>query len=96
LADGETSKVITVESASLGGSNAIRIRNDAKVEGDETFTINLTNPTGGATIGNQGSATVKILDDDVALAFSGANFSVRENGEAIAAVTVTRTVRIQV
>ncbi|WP_103123724.1 Calx-beta domain-containing protein, partial [Nostoc cycadae] len=94
LADGETSKIITVESASLGGSNAIRIRNDSKVEGDETFSINLTNPTGGATIGNQGSATVKILDDDVALAFSAANFSVRENGEAIAVVTVTRTGRL--
>ncbi|MBD2492423.1 Calx-beta domain-containing protein, partial [Aulosira sp. FACHB-615] len=94
LAEGETSKVITVESASLGGSNAIRIRNDAKVEGDETFSINLTNPTGGATIGNQGSAIVKILDDDVALAFSAANFSVRENGEAVTAVTVTRTGRL--
>ncbi|WP_242057682.1 Calx-beta domain-containing protein [Nostoc sp. FACHB-87] len=94
LADGETSKVITVESASLGGSNAIRIRNDSKVEGDETFSINLTNPTGGATIGNQGSATVKILDDDVALAFSAANFSVRENGQAVTAVTVTRTGRL--
>ncbi|BAZ10924.1 hypothetical protein NIES4071_27480 [Calothrix sp. NIES-4071] len=94
LADGETSKVIPVELASLGGNNAIRIRNDAKVEGDESFTINLTNPTGGATIGNQGSASVKILDDDVALDFSTANFSIRENGEAVTAVTVTRTGRL--
>ncbi|BDA73778.1 hypothetical protein CAL7716_079440 [Calothrix sp. PCC 7716] len=94
LADGETSKVIPVELASLGGTNAIRIRNDVKVEGDESFTINLTNPTGGATIGNQGSASVKILDDDVALDFSAANFSIRENGEAVTAVTVTRTGRL--
>ena len=94
LADGETSKVLTVENASLGGSNAIRIRNDVKVEGDETFTINLTNPTSGATIGDRGTATVKILDDDVELAFSAANFSVKENGEAIAAVNVTRNGRL--
>ena len=65
LADGETSKLVPVQLASLGGSNAIRIRNDAKVEGNETFTIKLINPTGGATIGNQGNATVTILDDDV-------------------------------
>ncbi len=64
LADGETSKTIPVELASLGGTNALRIRNDAKIEGDETFTINLTNPTGGATIGEQSSAVVTIADDD--------------------------------
>jgi len=94
LADGEISKTIPVENASLGGSNAIRIRNDSKVEGDEYFSINLTNPTGGATIGNQGTAKVTILDDDVELAFSAANFSVKENGEAITAVTVTRNGRL--
>ncbi|MBD2492629.1 Calx-beta domain-containing protein, partial [Aulosira sp. FACHB-615] len=94
LADGETSKVIPVELASLGGTNAIRIRNDAKVETNETFTINLTNPTSEATIGNRSSAVITILDDDVELAFSAANFSVRENGQAIAAVTVTRNGRL--
>ncbi|CCI03457.1 Calx-beta domain-containing protein [Microcystis aeruginosa] len=94
LSENEMIKVIPVEDAKLAGSNAIRIRNDAKVEGDETFTINLTNPTGGATIGNQNSATVTILDDDVQLAFSSPTFSVREDGTAIAAVTVNRIGRL--
>ncbi len=91
LADGETSKIIPVELATLANPNAIRIRNDEKVEGDETFTISLTNPTGGATIGSSGSAIVTILDDDTALTFGAANFRVREDGTAIAAVTVNRT-----
>ena len=94
LDENEMSKVIQVEDAKLAGSNAIRIRNDSKVEGDETFTINLTNPTGGATIGNQNSATVIILDDDVQLAFSAPNFTIREDGTAIAAVTVNRIGRL--
>lgn len=64
LAANETSKIIPVESATLNNSSAIRIRNDGIVEGSENFTINLTNPTNGATIGNQSSATVTILDDD--------------------------------
>ncbi|NCS02752.1 MAG: hypothetical protein GPJ06_11605, partial [Microcystis aeruginosa G13-11] len=94
LDENEMSKVIQVEDAKLAGSNAIRIRNDSKVEGDEYFTINLNNPTGGATIGNQNSATVTILDDDVQLAFSSPTFTIREDGTAIAAVTVNRLGRL--
>jgi Ca2+-binding RTX toxin-like protein len=93
LGDNEMSKAISVELASLGGTNAIRIRNDAKIEGDENFTITLTDPTNGATIGSQSSATVTIWDDDVELAFSDTNFSINEDGTAIAAVTITRTGR---
>ncbi|MTJ30493.1 S8 family serine peptidase, partial [Aphanizomenon sp. UHCC 0183] len=64
FAENEVSKVIPVENALLANPNAIRIRNDDKVEGDEYFTINLTNPTGGATIGTQGIAKVTIIDDE--------------------------------
>nr|NCR77171.1 hypothetical protein [Microcystis aeruginosa K13-06] len=64
FAENEISKVIPVQNATLNNPNAIRIRNDNKVEGNESFTINLTNPTGGATLGNQSQATVTILDDE--------------------------------
>jgi hypothetical protein len=64
FADNETNKLITVQNAVLGNPNAIKIRNDSKVEGNETFTIQLTNATGGAIIGEQGTATVTILDDE--------------------------------
>jgi ELWxxDGT repeat protein len=95
FADGETSKVIAVENAALGGSNAIRIRNDAKIEGNETFTINLINPTGGATIGSQGSATVTILDDDVLPKLTvtfNPNVIAEDSGNIAATGTVTRDV----
>ncbi|MFM7437007.1 MAG: Calx-beta domain-containing protein, partial [Snowella sp.] len=64
FAENETNKLITVQNAILGNPNAIKIRNDSKVEGNETFTIKLTNATGGAIIGEQGTATVTILDDE--------------------------------
>ncbi|MFB2737342.1 ELWxxDGT repeat protein, partial [Umezakia ovalisporum] len=62
--ENETTKVITVENAVLGNPKAIRIRNDSQVEGNEYLTIKLTNPTGGASIGSQGTATVTIIDDE--------------------------------
>ncbi|MTJ32622.1 S8 family serine peptidase, partial [Aphanizomenon sp. UHCC 0183] len=64
FAANETSKLVYVQNALLGNPNAIKIRNDDKVEGDEYFTIQLTNPTGGASVGNQSRATVTIVDDD--------------------------------
>ncbi|CCI38865.1 putative Subtilisin [Microcystis aeruginosa PCC 9701] len=64
FAANELSKVITVQNALLNTPNTIRIRNDAKVEGDEYFTLQLTNATNGAVIGNQSLATVTIVDDE--------------------------------
>ena len=64
FAENETSKLISVQNALLANPNAIKIRNDSKVEGNEYFTIKLTNPTGGAVIGNQSIATVTIIDDE--------------------------------
>ncbi|MEQ8956767.1 MAG: S8 family serine peptidase, partial [Coleofasciculus sp. C2-GNP5-27] len=52
FADGETEKEITVE-----------VTGDSQVEPDENFTLNLTNPSGGAQITN-GTATGTILNDD--------------------------------
>ncbi len=37
---------------------------DTDVESDETFNVNLSNATGGATIGSPATATVTILNDD--------------------------------
>ncbi|TRT44375.1 MAG: tandem-95 repeat protein, partial [Microcystis aeruginosa Ma_QC_C_20070703_M131] len=94
LGENEISKIIPVQLAGSQGSNFVPIINDTQVESNETFTITLTNPTGGATIGNQNSATVTILDDDVQLAFSAPNFTIREDGTAIAAVSVNRIGRL--
>ncbi|HEY9848183.1 MAG TPA: Calx-beta domain-containing protein [Leptolyngbyaceae cyanobacterium] len=53
FAPGETQKTITVP-----------IINDTSDENDETIALTLANPTGGAAIGQQNSATLVIVDND--------------------------------
>ena len=55
FAAGETSKTIDV-----------LVNEDSKIEGNETFTVNLSNPTGGATLSClTATATIQITDDAV-------------------------------
>jgi hypothetical protein len=56
FADGETSKTVT-----------LTINDDSLIEGAESFTLTLQNPTGGAALGARSSATVTIADDEVLL-----------------------------
>ena len=43
---------------------SIPLNNDKRKEGEETITLSLSNPTGGALVGAPSSATVRIVDDD--------------------------------
>ncbi len=56
-ADGET------------GTKLVRVQlvDDGRSDSGETFTLDLSNPTGGAILGAKHSATVTILDDDSGL-----------------------------
>nr|NCR87403.1 hypothetical protein [Microcystis aeruginosa K13-05] len=58
FAPGETSKVITVN-----------VQGDTTVEPNENFTVTLSNPTNGATLGTPSTATVTIVDDDGSVPF---------------------------
>ncbi|MFM7441196.1 MAG: nidogen-like domain-containing protein [Snowella sp.] len=60
LAAGETSKTVNIP-----------IFNDTTPEPDETVQLILTNPTGGATIGPQNTATLTIVDNDSSLLITG-------------------------
>ena len=73
----------------------VTILDDSVYEGNETFNVTLSAPTGGATIGTPNPATVTITDNETppvagSLQFSAATYSVNENG-GTATITVTRT-----
>ena len=55
FANGETSK-----------SFSVPVLDDANFEGDETVNLTLSGPTGGATLGAQGTAVLTITDNEVA------------------------------
>jgi hypothetical protein len=71
---------------------SITILEDTVYEANETFTVSLSNPQGGATLGTPSTATVTIIDNDEgpgALQFSAATYSVGE-GDGSLTVTVDR------
>ncbi len=84
FADGEWDKIITVSTAE-----------DTDVESDETFTVTISNPTGGATLGTLTSTEITVTNDDTAqsnpgtLAFSSGTASVTEGSDVT--LTVNRT-----
>lgn len=72
----------------------VAIADDDIYEGDETLSLSLTQPGGGATLGNPASATLTIGDNDLppvpgTLQFAMSAYEADENGGA-ATITVTR------
>ena len=73
----------------------VTIIDDLLNENDETVNLVLSNPTGGASLGNQNQAVLTIVDNDPPpvpghLQFSLAEYSVNEDS-GIATIEVTRT-----
>jgi glucose/arabinose dehydrogenase len=63
---GATAKTINFAAGQTSQTISIPIINDTAAETNETFIVTLSNPTG-ATLGNQITSTVTILDDDSSL-----------------------------
>jgi hypothetical protein len=79
FAPGETSKSVNVP-----------ISDDDLYEGPETFTVNLSDPSSGASLGSPSTATVTITDDDTAtISFSASSYSVSE-GDGSAQIQLKR------
>jgi poly(3-hydroxybutyrate) depolymerase len=67
----------------------IPILNDGLKEAVKSFVITLSNPTGGAALGTQRIATVKIYDNDPGVAFSTSTFFI-SGSAGVARLTVMR------
>ena len=76
--------VITIAAGELTGSGSIDLVDDALIEGDETFTVTLSAPTGGIVLDGTISTTATIVDDDVPsqVGFQAATFSTDEDSDA--------------
>jgi parallel beta-helix repeat protein len=85
---GRTGILSWVDGETTGKGITIAVTNDTAVESNESFTISLNTPTGGATLGSPVSTTVTIQDNDAAstagaLRFSTSAVSVAENGGSV-------------
>ncbi|HXJ61263.1 MAG TPA: Calx-beta domain-containing protein, partial [Verrucomicrobiae bacterium] len=61
----------------------IPLLNDGLVEGTETFSVVLSNPTGGARLGATSSFNLDIGDNDAGIEFTASEFYVSERGRAL-------------
>lgn len=79
FAPGEWSKTVTVA-----------ILDDKIAESLEQFSVTLSDPSSGFTIGTSGSMTIQIVDDDAGVQFSAAQFNaLEEDGYAMVGVKWT-------
>jgi RHS repeat-associated protein len=86
--------VVFFDNGQISKTVVVPIVDDTQLEVIETVNLTLSNPTGGATLGTQQTATLNIIDNDALpgkIQFSNANYSVNENGTPVTAVTLTRT-----
>jgi uncharacterized delta-60 repeat protein/uncharacterized repeat protein (TIGR01451 family) len=76
---GAVNTILTFANGQTARSFNVPIQQDALVEGTETVNFLLANQTGGASIGVPQTATLSIQDDEVAVEFSVAAYSVTES-----------------
>lgn len=79
---------LTFAAGQTSATLSVGIVDDTVVEPPKTFTVTLSNPQGGATLGASTTASVAIVDDDAVFTFSARIYRVREGG--VATVTVRR------
>lgn len=88
-----TAGTLTFSAGQASRTITIPIVADAALEGPETFSVSLSNPQDGATLGSPAMVTVTIQDNDSigSFAFSSATYDAPENTTTVT-ITVVRTI----
>ena len=73
-----TNGVLTFADGQSTRTFSIALIDDNIVQGDQSLTVNLSNPTGGAILGGATDVPLTILDNDVALSFTAPAYVVSE------------------
>ncbi len=84
-----TSGTLTFTNGQASRTITVPLINDSSVEGNESFTLAITNATGGAIVGMHGSVAVTIRDNDSIFNFSTNAVTASESAASVA-LTVTR------
>ncbi len=84
-----TTGTLTFGAGNASATIVIPIIQDTRAEGNETFTVVLSNPQGGATLGTPSVATVTIVDDESAIQFSAGSYVGKEGTPAV--ITLVRS-----
>lgn len=85
-----TNGVLTFLPNATNSTITLTITEDSLIETNESFTVRLSNPTGGALISGTNTARITITEDDAGLAFAAATYSVNESGTNVT-LTVVQT-----
>ena len=86
----EQNGTLTFSSGEAVKSFAVQILDNSIVDGNRTFAVALSNPTGGAILGLPRRSSIIIRDNDCMLQFSASQFNTAETHSS-AQVTVTRS-----
>jgi bacillolysin len=75
---------VTFAAGQTSAQIPVQINNDDDPEGNETVIVTLSNPSGGARLGPIRTTTLTIVDDEQALTFSAAAYTVAEGTRTMA------------
>ncbi len=83
------SNVLTFTNGETAKTFTVPILDDGIAEGTESIDLILSEPTGGASVGTQGTATIQILDNELSFSFSATSVAAAENAGS-GTITVVR------
>jgi hypothetical protein len=84
-----TAGTLTFAAGQVSALIVVPILQDSRAEGNETFTVTLGNPRGGAALAAPFTATVTIVDDESAIQLSAASYAGKEGTPSV--ITIVRS-----